>query len=178
MLKLQIPDMEFFNNRTNEFVTIKGQELALEHSLVSVSKWESIFKKSFFSREAKTRKETIEYIKCMTLTQNVNPAIYSNIPQNLIDQVNDYIRDPMTATTFPKNGKYSREIITSELIYYWMFSLSIPIECQKWHLNRLLTLIRVFDAKSEKVKPMSKRELAKQNSALNAQRRKALHSKG
>ena len=129
----------------------EGGTILLEHSLVSLAKWESHWKKPFLSKDQKTRAETIDYIRCMTLTANVNREFYNTLTQENINAVNAYINDSMTATTFYDGGKTkspSREIITAELIYYWMVSLQIPFECQNWHLNRLLTLIRVCNIKN------------------------------
>ena len=111
----------------------------------------------------------------MTITQNVNPIVYNNLTDKNIEDINEYIDKPMTATTFTSENKSpNREIITSELIYYWMFSLNIPMECQKWHLNRLLTLIRVCNIKNQPPKKMSRREIMSRNAQLNAARRKKL----
>lgn len=135
--------------------------------------------KPFLSKEPKTAAETIDYIKCMTITQNINPDVYKGLTSKNIDDINKYIDKPMTATTFSEENKSrSREIITSELIYYWMFSMNIPMECQKWHLNRLLTLIRVCNIKNQPPKKMSRREIMNRNAALNAARRKKLNSRG
>ena len=145
MIRITIPKSESWDEVKQEFVSVKEQTLQLEHSLVSLSKWESKWCKPFFSKQEKTYEETMDYIKCMTLTQNVDPNVYLHLTEANITQINKYIEAPMTATTFyeDKNGAKSREIITSELIYYWMIALNIPFECQKWHINRLLTLIRV-----------------------------------
>lgn len=180
MLKITIPPTEMFNEETQEFFYIKGQELILEHSLVSLSKWESEWKKPFLSKEEKTRAETIHYIECMTITQNVDPNIYKSINSTIMDQVNKYIEHPMTATTFakPKNKPPNREIITAEIIYYWMILFNIPFECQKWHLNRLLTLINVCNLKSNSDKKMTRAELLARNRALNAARRNQLGTTG
>ena len=180
MLQIVIPQMECFNEKTSEFVTLKAETLQLEHSLVSLSKWESKWHKSFLTKEEKTYEETLDYIKCMTITQNVKPEVYQRLTQKNISDINDYIANPMTATTFSenRNGKGSRERITSELIYYWMIALNIPFECQKWHLNRLLTLIRVCEIKNQPPKKMSKAELVSRNAALNAARRKQLGTRG
>lgn len=179
MLTIKIPNGEQYDPVNNLFIETKEQNLALEHSLVSVSKWESKWQKPFISKEDKTAEEIIDYIKCMTLTQNVNEYVYNLIDNSIIDKVYKYIDSPMTATTFSKdNSPPSREIITSELIYYWMISLNIPVEFQKWHLNRLLTLIKVCSIKNAPAKKMSKREIMSRNKALNASRRKALNSKG
>lgn len=181
MLRLTIPDREIFNEETYEFTTIKGQTLQLEHSLVSLSKWESKWCKSFISsKEEKTEEETIDYIKCMTITQNVDPEVYNYLTPDLIDKVIEYINAPMTATYFPndKNGSRSREPITSELIYYWMVAMNIPFKCEKWHLNRLITLIRVCNIKNQPPKKMSRREIMSRNAKLNAARRQQHNTKG
>lgn len=180
MLQLVIPAREFWDERINEFVTVKGGTLSLEHSLVSVSKWEAKWHKSFLSKQKKTFDEVLDYVRCMTLTQNVDPNLYALLTQDNIDAINKYIEDPMTATQFLDSGSETKknDKITAELIYYWMISLGIPFECQKWHLNRLLSLIRVCNRKNQKPKKMSTREIMSRNSALNASRRKSLGSKG
>ena len=158
---------------------VKGQTLRLEHSLVSLSKWESKWCKPFLSKDEKTVEETLDYIKCMTLDQNVDSNVYFCLTEENIKQINDYISAPMTATTFSNNKKgASREQITSELVYYWMIALNIPFECQKWHLNRLLTLIRVCEIKSQPPKKMSRSELASRNAALNEERKRKLNTTG
>lgn len=180
MLTITIPEMEMFDEKTQEFFTLKGQTLQLEHSLVSLSKWESKWCKPFLSKENKTAEETIDYIRCMTITQNVDPNIYKRLNSSNIKDINSYIEAPMTATTFYDNQQKgrSKETITSELIYYWMITLNIPMECQRWHLNRLLTLVRVCNVKNNPPKKMSKRELMSRNAALNAARKKQLNTKG
>lgn len=180
MLQVTIKGGELYNSKTNEFITVPTTTLNLEHSLLSISKWESRWCKPFISKEPKTLKETIDYIRCMTITQNVDPNIYSFVDMAIINDINGYIEHPMTATTITDNSKKSsREIITSELIYCWMTLLGIPYDpCQKWHLNRLLMLINVCRLKSQKPKKMSKSEIFEQNRALNAARRAKLNSKG
>ncbi|MDY6058104.1 MAG: hypothetical protein SPI36_02520 [Candidatus Onthovivens sp.] len=180
MLEIVIPETEQWDEVNQEFITSNRQILRLEHSLVSLSKWESKWKKPFLSNKEKTYEETIDYIKCMTLTQNVNDTVYNLLDKDNIEKINKYIGDPMTATTFKEdqNKKGGREIITSELIYYWMISLNIPFECQKWHLNRLLTLIKVCGIKNQPPKKMSKKDVMSRNAALNAARRKQMNSRG
>lgn len=180
MLRITVPATEQWDEAKQEFVNSKEQTLQLEHSLVSLSKWESKWCKSFFSKEEKTYEETLDYIKCMTLTQNVKQEVYNCLTKENIDQINKYIEAPMTATYFHENNnsRSGRESITSELIYYWMITLNIPFECQKWHLNRLLTLIRVCNIKNQPPKKMSRREIMNRNAALNAARRKQLNTKG
>lgn len=179
MLEITIPANECWDERTQTFVIIKEQTLRLEHSLVSLSKWESKWCKSFFAREDKTYEETIDYIRCMTLNTYVEPDVYNYLTDENIKQIGDYISAPMTATTFSDNKKGgSREQITSELIYYWMVSFNIPFECQKWHLNRLLTLIKVCNIKNQPLKKMSKGEIMSRNAALNAARRKQYNTRG
>ena len=181
MLQITIPSRELWDESTNEFVITKEQILQLEHSLVSLSKWESKWCKCFFSKESKTVEETIDYIKCMTLNQNVDPNVYNYLTNDNIRQINSYIDAPMTATYFSeeKGGRGGHgEQITSELIYYWMIALQIPFECQKWHLNRLLTLVRVCNITNQPPKKRSRREIMSRNAALNAARRKQLNTKG
>lgn len=185
MLDITIPATRFFNEETEEFINTKEQNLRLEHSLVSLSKWESKYCRPFLTKEPKTAEETLDYIRCMTLTQNVDPDAYYAIPAEVISKITKYIESPQTATTFAEDILKSKntgtsEIITSEIVYYWMFSAGIPKECEKWHINRLLTLIRVFSIKNNKDanKKMSQSEIMARNRMLNAQRRKALNSKG
>ena len=179
MLKITIPATEMYDPEENAFHYTKEQTLTLEHSLVSISKWESKWRKPFFSKDPKTNKQISDYVRCMTLTQNVNPEVYECISSSDLDIILKYIDEPMTATWFSDdNKKKSREIITSEIIYYWMISLQIPFECQKWHLNRLLTLIRVCNEKNAPKKNMSKREIAERNRILNEQRKARYKSRG
>ena len=181
MLRITIPATEMWDAGKEEFIQTKEQTLQLEHSLVSLSKWESKWCKPFLSKQQPTVEETIDYIRCMTITQNVDPDVYKGITNSIIDEVSAYINAPMTATWFPENkGKRggSGEVVTAELIYYWMIALNIPMECQKWHLNRLLTLVQVCNVKNAPPKKMGKRAITSQNAALNAARRKRFNSSG
>ena len=180
MLRVTIPAIELWDEVKEEFINVKEQTLQLEHSLVSLSKWESKWHKPFISKDTKTEEETVDYIKCMTITQNVDPKVYDFIPSNIRDEIKEYIDDKMTATWFAedKGSKSNSEQITSELIYYWMISQNIPFECEKWHLNRLLTLIKVCNIKSQPTKKMSEKALMSRNTALNAARRKQLNTRG
>lgn len=180
MLDIVIPATERFDDSTGEFINTKEQKLRLEHSLISLSKWESKWKKPFLSSDKSTL-EILDYIRCMTLTQNVDPMVYLNMTKENIDSVQKYIQDPMSARKSPpkKEGQApSREIITSEIIYYWMISFNIPFECEKWHLNKLLKLIEVCSIKAEPPKKMSQREILRRNRELNAQRRAKYKTKG
>ena len=178
MLKIVVPAMEGWDERKEEFVHYKEQKLELEHSLVSLSKWESKWQKPFLSSE-KTSEEILDYIRCMTLTQNVNPDVYYRLTQDNIRQINEYIESPMTATTFGEDKKpRGREIVTAEVIYYWMIALQVPFECQKWHLNKLLTLIKVCNIKNQPPKKSSKADIMRRNARLNAQRRARSGSRG
>ena len=179
MLKITIPAIEMFDDQTQTFISTEEQTLELQHSLVSVSKWESKWCKPFLRKEPKTFEETVDYIKCMTVTENVDPNVYSSLTQSNVNEINAYIEAPMTATTFyGEKQKSSKDIITTELIYYWMISLNIPMECQNWHLNRLLTLIRVCNEKNAPAKKMSRREAASRYASLNAARRNKLNTRG
>jgi hypothetical protein len=180
MLRITIPAVEQWDETKQEFISTKEQTLSLEHSLVSLSKWESKWCKPFLTKQEKTFEETLDYIKCMTLTQNVDPEVYNYLTNENIKEINEYIGAPMTATYFSdeKTSKTSREQVTAELIYYWMIAFNIPFECQKWHLNRLLTLIKVCNIKNQPPKKRSKKDIMSRNAALNAARRKQLNTKG
>ena len=180
MLQITVPYTEMYDEERGMFIECKSQTLQMEHSLVSISKWESEWHKPFFSREEKTKEEVIDYFKKMTLTPHVDPNVYECLTNENIEQINKYIDDPMTATTFSQNDNRinNREIVTSELIYYWMLSLNIPTEFQKWHINRLMTLIRVCEIKNQPPKKRSKREIMSRNAALNEARKNKYHTKG
>lgn len=171
MLQITVPAAEYFDERTEEFINVKAYTLQLEHSLISISKWEAKWHKPFIGKEEKTEEETRDYIRCMTITQNVDPIVYLAIPNSEIQRIKEYINEPMTATWFNDRDKKapSRKVITSEVVYYWMISQNIPIECEKWHFNRLMTLIRVCSEKSQPQKKMSKAD----RKSLMAQRRAA-----
>ena len=180
MLQITILNTQFWDEETEEFIYTKPQTLQLEHSLVSISKWESKWCKPFLVKTPKTSEETLDYVKCMTLTQNVKPEIYRCLTYENTIKINNYIESTMTATTIsdPTRGNGNGEQITSELIYYWMIALTIPFECQKWHLNRLLMLIRVCNVKSKPPAKRSARDVMSRNAAINAARRKQSNTKG
>lgn len=181
MLQISIPiSPEGWDEEKQEFVEPQEKTLQLEHSLVSVSKWESKWHKAFLSKVDKTDEELMDYIKCMTLNRNVDPDIYNHLSSSNVNQIRAYISDSMSATIVPKqtNRGTSHETVTSELIYYWMISLGIPPEYQKWHLNRLLKLIEVCNFKNTPPKKRSKADIMRSNAALNAARRKQLGTKG
>lgn len=180
MLQLTIPAIEMWDESKQEFISAKEQTLQLEHSLVSLAKWESKWNKPFLSKGEKTMDETIDYVKCMTLTQHVKPDVYDRLTVKHLEEIRKYIEAPMTATTFSedKTARASREIVTAEVIYHWMIALNIPFECRKWHLNRLLTLIRVCNIKNQPPKKMSKRATASRYAQLNAARRQQMNTKG
>lgn len=175
-----VPDLRLFDDEKQEFVTIKGTTFKIQHSLVSLSKWEEKWHKPFLSKTQKTQEELIDYVRCMTITQNVNPEIYNYLPVSVMNEIIEYMNDPMTATTIKQNEKRppNRQIITAEVIYGWMIGLNIPMDFQKWHLNKLMTLIEVVNEQNNPSKKMGKNATMAQNRSLNAARRAALHSKG
>lgn len=181
MLRITIPGTDSFDEQIEKFVTVGDVTLELEHSLVSLSKWESIYEKPFLGKEPKTAEETLGYIIAMCSAPDISLASLAKLTDENVKQVNDYIDAKMTATWFNEasNSKSrSTETITSELIYYWMITLNIPFECQHWHLNRLFTLIKVFNKKNAPAKKMGKQEMIQQRNALNAQRKAQLNTKG
>ena len=181
MLQIKVPlTIEEWDEVNEVFVEPKYQILQLEHSLVSISKWESKWCKPFLGQQDKTDEEVMDYIKCMTITQNVRPEVYDHLTSENVRQINEYIEAPMTATTFSsrETRKFSREIITSEIIYEWMIALNIPFECQKWHINRLITLIKVRSIKSQPPRKRKGHETADYYAALNASRMKKYNTKG
>lgn len=180
MLKIVVPPGEFFDQDNQEFYYTKEQTLLLEHSLVSISKWESKWKKPFIDQfHEKTTEEILDYIRCMTITKGVDPLVYQTIPEEALDKIQQYIADPMTATTFNDQEQPTREIITSEIIYYWMVTLGIPFECEKWHFRKLLALIKVCALKNNSQnKKMSTRQILESNHALNERRKKELGTRG
>lgn len=181
MLKLTFKPIEKYDELTNTFQYSDECVITLEHSLVSLSKWESKWHKPFLTKDEKTLEEIIDYIKCMTITKNVDEDVYNRLTNEHLQAVRDYIENPMTATTFSnlqEGRKINREIITSEIIYYWMTVFNIPFECEKWHLNRLLTLINVCNIKNSPPKKMGKKEIYQRNKALNMARRRALNTGG
>lgn len=180
MLHITIPAVEQWDEINEQFIHTKEQKLVLEHSLVSLSKWESKWCKPFLSKQEKTQEEIIDYVRCMTITQNVDPNVYKYLTRETLKQINDYIDAPMTALQFndgeTKTGKNQK--ITGEIIYYWMIAFNIPSEYQKWHLNKLMALIKVCDRKNRPKKKRSQKDKISQFAALNAARRKQLNSKG
>lgn len=192
MLVIKIPASECYNNETNEFVNISEYTLHMEHSLVSISKWEAEFEKPFLDETTeRTAEETLSYIKYMTLEQNIPDIVYKTLSTENLKKINAYIEKKMTATWFREDnnkkpsknrGPFRRgEVITSELIYFWMIELNVPVDFQKWHINRLLTLIRVCNEKHKEANgdnKMSKRDVIARNKALNAQRRARLKTRG
>lgn len=180
MLKITIDSQEHFDEETSRFIEVGGVELELEHSLVSVSKWESIFQKPFLTAGEKSNEELAGYIEAMIVTPDFPPEVFSRLSQKNISDITDYIDSKQSATTFGKmpERKGRGETITSELIYYWMVAFNIPFECENWHLNRLFSLIRICNMKNSKPKKMSKHEIAQRNRELNAQRRAELGTRG
>ena len=180
MLIINTEETELFNDDGLEFTKIKPHTLQLEHSLISVHKWEARWHKPFMGKDNKSDEEVIDYIRCMTMSSNVDPNVYGVLGKNNIEKIREYIDDSMTATWFSEksNKSHAEEVITAELLYYSMIALQIPFECRKWHLNQLITLIRVCNDKNTPSKKMSKRDILARNAALNAKRRAALNSKG
>lgn len=180
MLSITIPGEEVFNDETQEFIKYDDVTMDLEHSLVSLSKWESVWEKPFLSSASKSEEETRSYIEMMAIG-DFPPEVFQRLNESNLNAVNDYLNRKMTATWFneaARGGKRSSETITSEIIYYWMISLNIPSSFETWHLNRLFTLIKVFNEKNAPKKKMSASEIAARNRRLNAERKQRLNTEG
>jgi hypothetical protein len=184
VLTITIPASELFNEETQKFIYIEETELVLEHSLVSLSKWEQKWEKPFLGKERHTTEETMDYIKCMTLSpEYVSDKVYTSLSGDHLDQVGNYINAKKSATWFNEtpgqSAADSGETITAEIIYYWLIALQIPFEVQHWHLNRLLTLVKVTNIKNDpNKKMMPKADAAAQQRMLNEQRKQRLGTKG
>lgn len=181
MLTITNPVINLWDEKNEEFIYIPEQTFVIEHSLVSISKWESKFKKPYISKENKTREETIFYLKCMTLTDGVDQRVYEYLTESNTIKIKEYIEDPLTATRFSdkQNSKgKSGEQITSELIYFWMIANNIPSEYQYWPLNRLLTLIKICGIKNQPKKKSSRKDILSRNARLNEERCKRLGTTG
>lgn len=180
MLQITIPGLEMWDEAKEEFIYANDEYLCLEHSLVSLSKWEARWNKSFLNTKEFTGEQFIDYVKCMTINQDVSEDVYLRLSNDTVDKIKNYINAPMTATTISKTpgGGRNNEIVTSELIYYWMIAHNIPFKCEEWHLNRLMTLIQVCNVKSGKPKKMSPKQVMSRNAQLNAARRQQLNTTG
>lgn len=180
MKEIFIPRQSLWNKQTEKFIEIEAQTIKLEHSLRSIRLWESKWKKSYIFTKEKTVEEAFDYIKHMTLNR-VNPNVYYALTEEDVLSIKKYIEDPMTATTIDNIQKKqsSNEIVTAELIYYWMIAQNIPWQFENWHINQLMTLIEVCALKNDpNPKKMSRNEIFARNKALNAQRKAALKSRG
>jgi hypothetical protein len=182
MLELEIKDLELYDDDTGHFQKIKGGKLILEHSLLAVSKWESKYHIPFLEHIGKemTVEESLYYVQCMTINKNIDPSIYDALTAEDMQKILDYINDPYSATVINVRNKnrVNREPVTSEMIYYWMVVSTIPFECEKWHLARLMKLIEIYGIKNSEPEKKSTSQILREQDALNKKRRAMLHSKG
>ena len=182
MLRLFLRSVETFNEDTQEFETIGGTSVDLEHSLYTVSKWEEIHKEPFGQATVDIR-FVMGYLECMCVTENIPSSYWACLTHQQLNDVMQYIQDPHTAHVFNRQQQKPsrRRTVTAELIYCWMITLNIPIEFEHWHFNRLMTLIEVCTKENAPKKPMTKAEKAaavKRQRELNAARRAKYNSKG
>lgn len=179
MLTITVGADDVYDDETQSFGTQGGVELQLEHSLVSLSKWESIHEVAFLGAKERTPEEYLSYIECMLLTPNPPGDFLQKLSKENFEEINAYIDRKMTATRISEiRSRPTQEVVTSELIYYWMTAFNIPFECERWHLNRLLVLIRICNIKQEKPKKVGRAEAAARQRELNAQRRQRMNSTG
>jgi hypothetical protein len=181
MLILNVPiGEEYYDEEKKEFFVKDTFRLELEHSLASLSKWESREEKPFLGKDEKTTDQVLAYIKDMIVTPNVPDDVLEHLSSSNVSDVNEYINAKMTATWFNELGqrKTSPEIVTAELVYYWMVAHQIPFECQHWHLNRLITLIRVCNEKNKPQKKMPRQTAIQRQRELNAARRAQYGTRG
>lgn len=189
-LVIHLEERELWDEKAQEFLTFPAQTIKLEHSLISLTKWEERWHEPLLGRAGekpnRTEEQDISYIECMMITQNLPPRFYESLDASVIQKIFEYMNDPHTATTFPERPgsrkPTKKKTVTSELIYYWMIQAQIPFSCEKWHLSRLLTLIKVCDVKNAEQNPkkgkMSRSKLAAERRALNAQRKAQLNTTG
>lgn len=182
MLTITVPGSRMLDEKTNKIFTVPTQELKLEHSLRAISEWESKYKKPFQKtlESGIKRNELIDYFRCMT-QNTVDPNIYYNINSKIVDEILTYMQDSQTATTINNKGKKppKRRTLTAELVYGWMVSYGIPFECDQWHINKLLMLIKVCGELDNPAKPSKKGgDAARAFAQLNAKRRAANKSRG
>lgn len=180
ILRITIPSVEVYDEIKEEFFYTKEYKLSLQHSLVSVAKWEAKWLKPFLDDAPKTREETLDYIKCMTITQNIPDSAYNFLDTESLVKIKQHIKAPMTATVISKRPgtPTNKEVYTAEVIYYWMIALNIPVEYQTWHLSRLLTLIEVCNLKNNPPKKMGRQETLRMQRDLNRKRMAKLKTKG
>jgi len=179
MVKIQIPETEYWDPVKQEFRYGKAMVLSFEHSLISLSKWEAKHHKAFLTRENKTPAEMHDYIRCMCMNTGIEDDVFDRLTADDIKKITDNIEDPHTATVIKQMpGGHNHDVMTNEVIYYAMFANGIPKECEKWHLNRLITLINVFSVKNKPPKQMSKKAILRQNHSINAARLKKYNTKG
>lgn len=185
MIQITVPKSEYYDQAKEIFYSVdKPVTIQLEHSLISLQKWESKWNKPFLVKTEKTAEESIDYLRCMCLTPNVKDDVFYCIPPSEMTRLSEYIDSPMTATTFAEDkipgggGKGKKQIVTAELIYYWMISYNIPSEYRKWHLNQLITLIRVFNEENKPKKKKSRNQLLAEHRALNEANKLRYHTHG
>lgn len=179
MLKIHVEGYQLYDEEKNRFYDIEGGTFSIEYSLFSIYKWESKWKKPYFNTKEKTVDESIDFIRCMTLEEGIDPLLYYNIKEDDLRRINYYMNDPVTATTFGKpTGPVDRSIKTAEVFYYLMTVYNIPFECDKWNFNRLLALIKTCNIENAPKKPMTKKEIYAQNREINERNKRRFHSKG
>lgn len=182
MLPIHVEARELWDEENQQFINTEPFDLLLEHSLFSISKWEAKYHKPYITSD-KTAEEALDYLSMMVIGKQPDPIVFRLLTEDQIKKINKYINDPMTATVFSEeeekeaNGQQKRnKFVTSEEIYYWMTAQNIPFECQYWHLNRLITLVKICaienKPKDKKKKRMTSSDLAARRAKMEAARKK------
>lgn len=178
-IQIHIPKREIYDEEKEMFIDVNEYNLTLEHSLLSISKWESKWHVPYITKKEKTSEQVLDYIRCMNTGKPIPEEVYNYIPGEELDKIVKYINDPMTATTVKtRNNEQNREILTSEVIYYYMFECNIPKECERWHINRLMTLIGVFGVKRDTGTKLSRSEAIARNKMINERNKAKYHTRG
>lgn len=157
----------------------KVVRLQFEHSLRSLSKWESKNKIAFLAGREKTPAQMVDYYRCMLLSPEDPDLVYLLDPSQM-EELTNYINENQTASSVPNEGptQYNPETTTSELVYFWMTALKINWEAQDWHFSRLMMLVQITSYKQQPPKKRNPREVLSDMRRENERRKKLFNTSG